>query len=213
MVPTDVNIAPDGLDTNWETSWSVFDANMKATYALILHDHNALYVLKSDANLLYALKGDVNVWINQLNKIQETDSNKWVLTKLDGNALYSLKGDVNTWIDQKLVPYLSKTDANGFYPLKADVNTWAGEKDRLMQVDSNKWTLTKLDANGFYALKSDVNTWGDQRYLKLTGGDITGSIHATQDINAKVLKADKNIYIGTNVYMYDDGTALIIGRT
>jgi len=135
--------------------------------------------------------------------------------------------------------YLSKTDANGFYPLKADVNVWANERIRLAQIDSNKWTLTKVDANafyplkadvnvwtnqllspyltkvdanGFYPLKGDVNAWGDQRYLKLTGGNITGSIVATQDINAKVLKADNNIYVGSSGYMYDDGTAIIIGR-
>jgi len=127
-VPTDVNVTPAGsiTDTNWVTSWNVFDANMKATYALIIHDHNALYLLKSDANLLYALKGDVNTWINQLNKVQETDANKWGLTKLDGNALYAIKSDVNKWINSFQVDSnkwnLTKLDGNALYYFKGDIN-------------------------------------------------------------------------------------------
>jgi len=253
-------------DTNWYTSWAVFDANMKSIYTvkadtnLWITQKLTPYLLQADGNGFYALKSDVNTWGDQ-RYTAKADTNIWITQKLspyllavDANGLYAYKVDVNLWGDQRyysitnplgfittsaLDGYLSKTDANGFYPLKADVNVWANERIRLAQIDSNKWTLTKVDANafyplkadvnvwtnqllspyltkvdanGFYPLKGDVNAWGDQRYLKLTGGNITGSIVATQDINAKVLKADNNIYVGSSGYMYDDGTAIIIGR-
>jgi len=126
------------IDTNWQTSWSVFDANMR---------------------YYFALNSDVNVWTNQLLVPY--------LTKVDANGFYTLKTDTNVWIDQKLVPYLLQTDANGFYPLKGDVNTWAGQLDIINQADYNMWYLLKTDANNFYAFKSDVNLWGDQRYLPI----------------------------------------------
>jgi len=195
-------LGPSMTDTNWETSFGIFDSNMRATYVTLgdvnLWTNQLLvpYLTKIDANGFYALKNDVNVWVDQ----------KLVgyLTQVDANGFYPLKEDVNIWIDQKLTPYLTKIDANGFYTIKADTNIWIDQK--LLPY------LTQVDANGFYPLKSDVNIWGDQRYLKLTGGTVTGSIVATQDINAANLHADTNITIGINGYIYDDGTAIVIGR-
>jgi len=70
-------------DTNWETSWTVFDANMNATYTRL---------------------GDTNVWINQLLLPY--------LTKTDANMFYALKDDVNIWIDQKIALVSGLVDTN-----------------------------------------------------------------------------------------------------
>lgn len=105
-----------GIDTNWETSWAIFDVNMKS-YFLLQDDGNAFYVLKEDVNIwteqllgpyllkvdangFYTLKSDSNIWSTQLILSSQEDSNQWALTKTDGNALYPFIDDVNVWIGQ-----------------------------------------------------------------------------------------------------------------
>ena len=201
-VPIDINFNPAAfLDTNWQTSWSVFDANMK-TY----------YLTKIDGNALYVFKGDVNLWTNQLlvpylTKVDangfftlKTDTNIWITQKLvpyllalDANGFFALKGDVNTWTNQLLVPYLLKVDANGFFPLKTDVNTWSNQLIFAAQADQNHWVLSKLDANGFYALKTDVNVWTNQLLVPyLTKVDANGFY---------TLKADTNTWATQLIYL------------
>jgi hypothetical protein len=185
------------IDTNWQTSWNTFDANMRYYFALKSDVNiwtNQLlvpYLTKTDANGFYPLKGDVNTWASQLIFVAQTDSNHWTLTKLDGNALYALKTDVNVWTNQLLVPYLLKVDANGFYPLKSDINIWAGQLDMLNQADYNIWYLNKIDANIFFAYKNDVNLWGDQRYLS-----INTVLPQSKDFVAKKFITDYNAVTG-----------------
>ena len=202
-------------DTNWQTSFGIFDANMKATYAVLgsvdTNWETSWDTFDANMKANYTQLNDTNIWANQLIFVAQSDSNQWTLTKLDANGFYALKTDVNVWANQLLVPYLTKVDANGFYTLKEDTNTWATQLIFVAQEDANNWNLTKLDANALFALKTDVNVWTNQLIAPyLLAADANAFFTLKEDTNVwanqliVASEIDSNQWVLTKV----DGNAL-----
>jgi hypothetical protein len=75
--------------------------------------------------------------------------------------------------------------------LKVDVNTWIGQLDTNWQTS---WAAF------------DANMKGTYRYYSI-------DLNTSANMAASKFIADKNILIGPDGYIYNDGTAVIFGRT
>ncbi len=142
-------------DTNWSTSWSVFDANMQH---------------------YYALKNDVNTWINQntygstdfnntyLNNTNDTNwSTNWNIFDANMQHYYALKNDVNNWINDLT---WGSTDFNNTY-----LNTNSN--------DSNVWSEGFLDDNN--ALTQDLNG-GNHNLINFNDANFSGNVYIDGNI-------------------------------
>ncbi|MFH1587932.1 MAG: hypothetical protein ABIA76_01180, partial [Candidatus Diapherotrites archaeon] len=165
-------------DTNWSTSWSVFDANL-----------SNYYVRQSDGNLWYAGINDVNNWLNQFAygsadfnsqyKNTDTDTNIFAMGLIndnnvfiidlnttgnfhsDGNYLCDeltcyLISDLNQQTAVDLTSYVPWADGNQTYWIQADLNA-------ILQIsDFNNVYISQNDGNTWYAIGTDINSWINQ---------------------------------------------------
>jgi len=126
-------------DTNWQTSWSIFDSNIKSHYQLTnnnsLHWHDFRYYTQtqSDTNWGKYIPLNANINWNRLQNYPAPCQNGQVVQDINDTAFVC-------------------TAAGGS---SGDTN-W-----------QTSWT--ELDANlkATYPIKSDVNNWGDQRYTQI----------------------------------------------
>ncbi|MBN2127238.1 MAG: hypothetical protein JW703_02480 [Candidatus Diapherotrites archaeon] len=148
------SITSSGTDTNWMTSWSVFDANMSSYYIKISDSNNT-------GRLNYGVIANAP-WITSAN-----DSNAWTagiindsnIFDIDLNTLGNLHAEGNYLCDSSKCYLISdlnqmtETDLTN-YLLQSDANAWFTK-----QSDANKWFIKSEDGNSWYAKQSDVNLW------------------------------------------------------
>ncbi len=178
------------IDTNWQTSWPVFDANMKTQYELInennLHWHDGRYYTQaqSDAN-----------W------------NKYTLTNADINFNQLLNFPSSCPTGQAIKD-INKTSYTCI-PVGGtctDTN-W-----------QTSWSTLDANLKATYPIKSDVNTWGDARYAPITSTSIIkikSADQIAQNVNTSITGLDMallaNKHYGFHCYITTSSNAATVG--
>ena len=165
------------VDTNWETSFMAFDANMKATYQPI---GNYVTKVSLDENLLPYItiaQSDTNL-ISYTYSKSEQDIN-WAKYQLLGNYITIAQADANYQPKFTLENYITIA--------QADTNYWAKS--------NNFVTKTSLDGN---LLPYITIAQADTNYFPKAGGTITGATTFTKSIKftgncTKFIDGDLNI--------------------
>jgi hypothetical protein len=206
---TDVNLWGDqrymplgsGMtDTNWQTSFGIFDSNMRSTYATRADVNlwgGQLYILKS------AFTGANQILVTDVNGIPTNFSLTFGIG-LNNNKIATLGYNSETYIAKSILSspnQLLGTTVLGVLTPYDIAKAGVGNDTSIPTVgyvDANFATkalyLTKVDANGFYPLKADVNVWIDQKLTPyLTQVDANGFY---------TLKADTNIWIDQKLLPY-----------
>jgi hypothetical protein len=127
-------------DTNWQTSWVIFDTNMKSYYSKIT-DTNAWFLKISDANIVYAKISDVN------GKFIPMDSNNLFLGWADANKNFQGKADLNN-------QYWGKADTNKNFQSKADTNMW------FLLLTNPNLSLPTLSSGQYLTNNGTTLSWG-----------------------------------------------------
>lgn len=193
ILPADFNsiyINAGGSDTNWQTSYPTFDANMALRY-----------VKQTDGNAWYGIKKTSTLW-------------DWV-TPADFNTLYINTGlaktsDINS-------TFLRAGDVNGLYSRITDTNGADILRAKILDVngaDALRALIT--DVNGADALRTKITDINGTYLNALTGGTVAKDLNVTSGINKGVgIKSDLNkvCFPATTCEMSVDfnGTAMIIG--
>jgi|GEM_PF-2052611 len=177
-------------DTNWQTSFPVFDANMKTQYQLTnentLHWHDTRYYTQSQSdanwNKYTLLNADIN-WI-QLQNYPSACPNGYAISDMnDTNFTCTAVGG-------------SCNDTN-----------W-----------QTSWATLDANLKATYPIKSDVNNWGDARYTPIgttTTIKVKTADQTTQNTNTSI--TDLNISLlsnskyGFHCYLTASSNATIVG--
>jgi len=139
-----------GPDTNWQTCWPVYDANVKAEYQLIgeniLHWHDLRYYTKSESDVNWAkyilIGGDIN--FSQLKNFPVACSGGEAIQDINGTHFSCVSVNGDSGVDTNWQTSWSLFDANlkATYPLRSDVNSWGDA--RYAPINSSSKILVKL---------------------------------------------------------------------
>ena len=152
------------------------------------------------------------------NNVSRLVNDAGYMTKAQSDGNYQPKGayllaDASIVYDTNGVSRLVN-DAGYMTKAQSDGNYWALTTNLITvaQADANYWAktnefITKAQADGNYATITDSNN----QFFKKTGGNVTGSVVASVDLNGSNVHADNNVTIGTNGYITISGSTMIIG--
>jgi len=168
IIPPEECTTGSGVDTNWQTSWPVFDANMKSQYQLVnentLHWHDTRYYTKTQSDVNWAkyilIGADIN--FSQLKNFPTACPT--------GQAIQDINGTNFTCVPVGG----SSIDTN-----------W-----------QTSWSLLDANLKATYPLRSDVNSWGDDRYAPLATTSVIKvktADQTTQNTNTSVTDLDLSL--------------------
>jgi hypothetical protein len=201
-----------GIDTNWMTSWDVFDANMSSYYIKITDSNNTgrlnYEVIANPPNIqeqnqlfsgtfidVNSSTGHILIEGNELdlNSLIESHTNQ--LSFEDTN--FMTFNDFNLW-------YYSQIDANNTFIKIEDTNN-IGRIYYTTIADWNNAVLYSTDWNAL-GLTDDVNSWIEVNlsdYLKLDASNdpITGQLELDVDVDDYALIVDNENADASGIYV------------
>ena len=191
----DLNVADLNIvfsDTNWQTSYPTFDANMALRY-----------VKQVDGNLWYV-------------KISDSNNPSWLDYTVIANPPWGAGSSMDTnWqtsyplFDANMaLRYVKQTDGNAWYVKQSDGNVWY-----VKQSDGNIWYITQTDGNLWYSKLNDSNNTGRLDWGVIANPPVTGN-YWDSNVNQTGLNGNKtgtfdlvtNGVIGAGYYQSTVGT-------
>ncbi|MEI7961192.1 MAG: LamG domain-containing protein [archaeon] len=160
-----------GPDTNWQTCWPVFDANVKAQYQLngenTLHTHDLRYYTQTQS---------------------DTNWKKYTLLNADINWI-RLQNYPTACPNGKVISQLTDTNFNC-------ITVGSSGTDTNWQIS---WSTFDANLKATYPVKTDINAWYDARYNPIGTSSIIKTTTANQSTsNSPTSMTELNISLAAN---------------